>query len=194
MMNLETVLRTVSPHFLNLSERIFAYGPQGKLVLRNLEEHWFAHCVTMSRHNVFLYDGNIADTLHLLRRTKADVTPFALATFATSKTTWNESALPAGGKISSHRIAKLKMLVDASESTNLLHKIQRERKVWWRKLAQYPSRFVLAEAKKARNVDVTDIEARFPFGSVAVETITHHSDTRKLFPQVEQSRVFFGNF
>lgn len=182
-MSLETVLRAVGPHFLNLSERMFVYGPQGKLLLRNLEEHWFAHCVTMPHYNVFLCDA-IADTLQLLRSNSLDVLPFALATLATSKSVWNESLLSAGGKVSSHRIAKVNVFVDASDSKSLLHKKQRERKVWWRKLAQSPSRFVLAEAKKMRNLDMVEIEAQFPFGNITVETITHYPGVRKLYPQV----------
>ncbi|CAL1687414.1 unnamed protein product [Lasius platythorax] len=184
-MSLEAVLRAISPHFVNLSERILAYGPQGKLLLRNLEEHWFAHCVTMPRHNVFPCDS-IADTLQLLRSNSLDdQLPFALATLAAmSKSAWNESL----ARVSSHRIVKVNVIVDASESKSLLHKKQRERKVWWRKLAQCPSRFVLAEARKARNLDVTEIEAQFPFGNITVETITYYPGIRKLYPQTEGSK------
>lgn len=183
-MSLEAVLRAISPHFLNLSERVFAYGPQGKLLVKNLEEHWFAHCVTMPQHNVFPCDA-IADTLQFLRSNSMDDSlPFALATLATmSKSTWNETLLSA--KMSSHRIAKINMMVDAAESKNLLHKKQRERKVWWRKLAQCPSRFVLTEARKAKNLDVMEIEAQFPFGNITVETITYYPGIHKLYPQTE---------
>lgn len=182
-MSLEAVLKAVGPHFLNLSERMFVYGPQGKLLLKNLEEHWFMHCVTMPHYNVYPCD-TIADTLQLLRSNSMDVLPFALATLATSKSVWNESLLSAGGKLLSHRTAKVNVFVDASDSKSLLHKKQRERKVWWRKLAQSPSRFVLAEAKKTRNLDVMEIEARFPFGNIIVETVTHYPGVRKLYPQV----------
>lgn len=183
-MSLEAILKTISPHFLNLSERGFIYGPQGKLLLRNLEEHWFAHCITMPRYNVFPCD-TIADTLQMLRSNLMDdVLPFALATLATSKNTWNESLLSANGKVSSQKTAKINVIVEASESKNLLHKKQRERKVWWRKLAQNPSRFTLAETKKTKNLDVTEIEAQFPFGNITVETITHYPGVRKLYPQV----------
>lgn len=188
MMNLEAVLKAIGPHFLNLSERMFAYGPPGKLLLKNLEEHWFAHCVTMPHYNVFLCD-TIADTLQLLRSNSMDdVLPFALATLATSKSPWNEALLSTTGKIPSHRTAKINVFVDASDGKSLLHKKQRERKVWWRKLAQHPSRFVLAEAKKTRGLDVTEIEARFPFGNIIVETITHYPSVRKLYPQAENNK------
>ncbi|XP_011329074.1 DNA polymerase subunit gamma-2, mitochondrial isoform X1 [Ooceraea biroi] len=185
-MNLEAILRIASPHFLNLCERIFTYGPQGKLLLRNLEEHWYTHCVTMPRYNVFPCD-TIADTLQLLRSSSMDSAPFALAVIATSRSAWNEPLLPAG-RVSSHKIAKVNVIVDASESKSLLQRKQRERKVWWRKLVQSPSRFVLAEAKKAKGFDVTEIEAQFPFGNITVETITHYPGMRKLFPQTENSK------
>ncbi|XP_071554246.1 DNA polymerase subunit gamma-2, mitochondrial [Temnothorax nylanderi] len=187
-MSLEAVLKAVGPHFLSLSERMFVYGPQGKLLLRNLEEHWFTHCVTMPHYNVFPCDV-IVDTLQLLRSNSMDeVLPFALATLATSKSGWNESLLSAGGRIPSHRTAKINVFVDAPDAKSLLHKKQRERKVWWRKLAQHPSRFVLAEAKKTRNLDVTEIEARFSFGNIIVETITHYPGVRKLYPQAENNK------
>lgn len=183
-MSLEGILKTIGPHFLNFSERGFAYGPQGKLLLRNLEEHWFAHCVTMPRYNVFLCDA-IADTLQMLRSNSMDnVLPFALATLVTSKNTWNESLSSINGRVLSHKTTKINVIVEASESKNLLHKTQRERKVWWRKLAQNPSRFTLAETKKTKNLDVTEIEAQFPFGNITVETITHYPGVRKLYPQV----------
>ncbi|XP_018358071.1 PREDICTED: DNA polymerase subunit gamma-2, mitochondrial [Trachymyrmex cornetzi] len=185
-MSLEAVLKTVGSHFLSLSERIFLYGPQGKLLLRNLEEHWFSHCVTMPHYNVFPCD-TIADTLQQLRSNSMDMLPFALVTLGTSKSVWNESLLSVG-KVPSHRIAKINVFVDASDSKDLLHKKQRERKVWWRKLAQHPSRFVLAEAKKTRNLDVTEIEAQFPFGNIIVETITHYPGVRKLYPQTENNK------
>lgn len=186
------MLKIVSPHFLALSERGFAYGPQGRLLLRNLEEHWYAHCVTMPRYNVFPCDAPIGDALQLLRDCSLDDdVPFALAALATSKSAaWNESqSHEIGCRVTSHRTAKVNVIVDASESKNLLHKKQRERKVWWRKLAQCPSRFVLAEAKRARNLDAMEIQARFPFGSITVETIAHYpGGVRKLYPQV---RCFF---
>lgn len=183
-MNLEALLKAIGPHFLSLSERMFMYGPQGKLLLRNLEEHWFAHCVTMPHYNVFPCDV-ITDTLQLLRSNSMDeVLPFALATIATSKSVWNESLLPVANKAPSHRIARINVFIDASDSKRLLHKKQRERKVWWRKLAQYPSRFMLTETKKMRNLDVTEIEAQFPFGNIIVETITHYPNIPKLYPQV----------
>lgn len=184
------MLRAVGPHFLSLSERTFAYGPQGRLLLRNLEEHWFSHCVTMPSYNVFPCDA-IPDALQLLRSNSMDdVLPFGLAALATSKSAWNESLLleTAGGKVPSHRTARINVFVDASDAKGLLHRMQRERKVWWRKLAQHPSRFVLAEAKKTRNLDVTEIEARFPFGNVTVETITHYPGVRKLYPQTENNK------
>ncbi|XP_018342994.1 PREDICTED: DNA polymerase subunit gamma-2, mitochondrial [Trachymyrmex septentrionalis] len=186
-MSLEAVLKTVGSHFLSLSERMFVYGSQGKLMLKNLEEHWFSHCVTMPHYNVFPCD-TIADTLQQLRSNSMDMLPFALATLGTSsKSVWNESLLSVG-KVPSHRIAKINVFVDASDSKDLLHKKQRERKVWWRKLAQHPSRFVLAEAKKTRNLDVTEIEAQFPFGNIIVETITHYPGVRKLYPQTENNK------
>lgn len=186
-MSLEAVLRIVSPYFLALSERGFTYGPQGRLLLRNLEEYWFTHCVTMPPYNVFPCDSSISDALQLLQSLSMDKdVPFALATLITTKNlAWNEALLnDTGYRVASHRTAKINIIADALDSKNLLHNKQRERKVWWRKFAQCPSRFVLAEAKKVKNLDVTEIQARFPFGNITVETITHYPVTRKLYPQV----------
>lgn len=186
-MSLEAVLKIVSPHFLALSERGFVYGPQGKLLLKNLEEHWFAQCVTKPRYNVFPYDPPINDALQMLQDCSLnnDV-PFALATLASSKNAaWNEPLLnEVDRRVTSHRTAKINMFVDASESKNLLHKAQRERKGWWNKLVQCPSRLVLTEAKKVKNTDVTEIQAQFPFGNITLETIAHYPSIRKLYPQV----------
>lgn len=182
-MKLECILKTISPHFLNLSKRGLIYGPQGKLLLKNFEEHWFSHCVTMPRYNVFLSD-TIGDTWQFLQHNSMDEIPFAFASVTTSRNTWNDSLLSLGYKVSSQRIAKISMITDTLESKNLLHKKQRERKVWWRRLAQCPSRFVLTEAKKIKNQDTMEIEAQFPFGNITVETITHYPAIRKLYSQV----------
>lgn len=189
-MSLEVVLRIVNPCFLALTERGFTYGPQGRLLLRNLEEYWFMHCVTMPPYNVFPCDTSISDALQQLQSSSMgkDV-PFALATLSTAKnTTWNEPLLNnTSYRVASHRTAKINVITDALDSKNLLHNKQRERKIWWRKFAQCPSRFVLAEAKKVKNLDVTEIQARFPFGNITVETIAHYPVTRKLYSQVWDS-------
>ncbi|XP_014483470.1 PREDICTED: DNA polymerase subunit gamma-2, mitochondrial-like isoform X2 [Dinoponera quadriceps] len=191
-MSLEAVLKTVSPYFLALSERGFTYGPQGRLLLRNLEEYWFTYCVTMPPYNVFPCDTSMSDTLQQLQSTSmAKDVPFALVTLTTTKNVgaWNESLVnDISYRVGSHRIAKINVITDALNSKSLLHNKQRERKVWWRKFAQCPSRFVLAEAKKVKNLDVTEIQARFPFGNITVETITHYPVTRKLYPQTESSK------
>ncbi|KAG5309620.1 GATC amidotransferase, partial [Acromyrmex insinuator] len=151
-------------------------------ILRNaavLEEEYFVAPLTTSKGK--------KNTLQQLRSNSMDMLPFALVTLGTSKSVWNESLLSVS-KVLSHKIAKINVFVDASDSKDLLHKKQRERKVWWRKLAQHPSRFVLAEAKKTRNLDVTEIEAQFPFGNIIVETITHYPGIRKLYPQTENNK------
>lgn len=163
------------------------YKPLGRLLLRNLEEYWFMHCVTMAPYNVFSCDTSISDALQQLQSFSMDKdVPFGLAMFTTIKNVmWNESLLnDTDYRVTSHRIAKINVIADVLNSKNLLYNKQRERKIWWCKFAQCPSRFVLAEVKKVKNFDVTEIQARFPFGNITVETITHYPITCKLYPQV----------
>ncbi|KAG7189431.1 hypothetical protein KM043_017133 [Ampulex compressa] len=105
------------------------------------------------------------------------------------KHVWNQSLIPANNKVPSHKTAKVAVMTDKTESKELFHRVQKEHKTWWRKLAQDPSRFRLTEEKKIRNLDSVDIEAQFPFGNITVETIIYHHDPRKLFTQVENGKI-----
>ena len=55
-MNIGNILKELSSHFISLTKCGLKYGPQGKMLLRNLEEQWFLNCITMSRYNIFLSD------------------------------------------------------------------------------------------------------------------------------------------
>lgn len=186
-MNITHVLKELSAHFLTVTESGFKYGPQGKMLLKNLEEHWFLHCITMSRYNVFLSD-EIHDTLNFITKTEMSDVPFGLATIKNSKNYWAQNMLTIQ-KSNVHKIAEIAIFNSDTETKDLFHKIQKERKIWWRRLAQYPSRFKLTEAKRVKNCDVIDIEAQFSFGNLIVEKITYHTDVQKLFSQVPY--IFF---
>lgn len=178
-MNLEAILKRLSTCFLKLDTG-FEYGPQGRLLFRNIENLWFHHCVTTSRYNVFLSRSDeFSKTIQDLKNAKIDALPFGLAAFENSKIAWNHSLLNSGSKGIPHKIAKVVTLNDGLSTKDLFHKKQRERKAWWRKLSHQPSRFVLSEAKKSKNNEVIDIKAQYPFGDIVVETITYQRDVRK---------------
>lgn len=181
-MNITRVLKELSPHFVSLTEQGLVYGPQGKMIVRNLEEHWFLHCVTMSPYNIFLSDEH-SDTLDFITKTATSDVPFGLARVKSCKDSWNRDILTRF-KLNLHKIADIAIFNNDTETKDLFHKVQKQRKIWWRRLAQYPSRFVLTEVKKAKNHDLIDIEAQFPFGNITMERITHYRDIQKLFPQV----------
>lgn len=183
-MKLESVLLKLNACFLKL-ESGFQYGPQGRLLLRNVENLWFQYCVTMSRYNVFLSGTDkFVKTIQDLKDSRIDTLPFGVAALENSKTAWNQSLVNFGNKGIVHKVAKVVTFIEGSNIKDLFHKKQRERKAWWRKLVQQPSRFFLSEAKKGKNNEVINIEAQFPFGNITVETISYQPDVRKLFLQV----------
>lgn len=186
-MNIANILKELSGHFISLTEYGLKYGPQGKMLLKNLEEQWFLHCITMSRYNIFLSDES-NNTLNFIIKTEMSDIPFGLAKIENSKNYWTSDLLPMK-KSNIHRIVETTIFQNDTETKDLFHNIQKERKIWWRKLAQFPSRFKLTEEKKIKNCNVVDIEAQFPFGNVVVEKIAYHTDVRKLFSQV--SYIFF---
>ena len=186
-MNITRVLKELSPHFISLTEQGLMYGPQGKMIVRNLEEHWFLHCVTMSPYNIFLSD-EYSDTLDFITKTATSDIPFGLARVKSCKDSWNRDILTKF-KLNLHKIAEIAIFNNDTETKDLFHTVQKQRKIWWRRLAQYPSRFVLTEVKKAKNHDLIDIEAQFPFGNITVERITHYMDIQKLFPQIDNKQV-----
>lgn len=182
-MNIKNILKELSTNFISLTKHGLQYGPQGKMLSRNLEHHWFLHCVTMSRYNVFLSD-KIINTINFITKTEMGDIPFGLATIGKSKNDWNQSIIPSNCGFKLHRTAEVSIFDNNIEIKDLYHKLQKERQIWWCKVAQSPSRFKITESKKIRNFNVVEIEAQFSFGSIVVERITYHTDVRKLFSQV----------
>lgn len=159
---MEKVLSSLGPSFVKLSERSFVYGAQGNLLRRNIEAHWFQHCITMSRCNVFLASVESSPTCGY---------PVGFATIEDTRSTWNQTNKPL-----SQRLAKVVLLHDITDEKDLFYRKQRERKLWWRKLARNPSTFDLTEIKRLKNKDMIEIEARLPFGNLTVETLSFKQD------------------
>ncbi|XP_028520306.2 DNA polymerase subunit gamma-2, mitochondrial [Apis cerana] len=189
-MNIINILKELSPHFINFTTQGLKYGPQGKMLLKNLEEQWFLHCITMSRYNMFLSD-EFNDTINFITSTEMSDIPFGLATIKNSKYQWDSNILSIQ-KSNYHRTAETAIFNNDAETKDLFYKIQKERKIWWRKLAQNPSRFKLSEAKKIKNYTIVDIEAQFSFGNLTLERITYHTDVQKLFSQVNSKKDFIN--
>ncbi|KAI4499738.1 hypothetical protein M0802_004994 [Mischocyttarus mexicanus] len=159
------------------------------MLLRNLEAHWFLHCITMSPYNVFLTTNDmIKHTLKVLDNMNINEMPYGLGIIEDTKTSWNQSILPKECKMSSHKIAKTITFVYNDQSKDLFYKKQRERKMWWRKLTQNPSRFLLTESRKLKNREIIDIEVSFPFGNIVVESIIYQRDVQKLFSETTNSK------
>ncbi|XP_050476798.1 DNA polymerase subunit gamma-2, mitochondrial isoform X2 [Bombus huntii] len=160
-MNIGNILKELSSHFISLTECGLKYGPQDEF----------------------------NQTLNFVIKTEMSDIPFGLASIKNSKDYWDSNLLSIQ-KSNSHRIAATNIFNNNTETKDVFHKIQKERKIWWRRLAQYPSRFKLTEAKKIKGCNVVDIEAQFPFGNVIVEKITYHTDVQKLFSQVDSKKDF----
>ena len=183
-LGVEKILKTLGCGFLNFGEKGFFYGPQGRLLRRNVESVWFEKCVTAAPYNVFLtsYD-KVGESLENLQ--ESETQPFGLAVIEDTKTLWNQTFFPPECKSINHRIAKVTVVTDDSQAKDTFHRKQRERKVWWRKFSRNPSRFALTEAKKiGKNREVIDIVAKFEFGDVVLESIVWQQDARKNYPQV----------
>ena len=179
------VLKELSANFISLAEHGLVYGPQGRMLLKNLEDHWLLHCVTMSRYNTFLSEKCVNDFNFVTKTGMSDI-PFGLAKIKSSRNDWNQSIVPTVSKLNHHKTAEIYVFNNNIETKDLYHKVQKERKIWWRKLAQNPSKFKVTEPRKIKNVDLVDIEARFSFGTVTVERIAYHTDVRKLLAQIDK--------
>uniref|UniRef100_A0A0C9RMJ2 Polg2 protein n=1 Tax=Fopius arisanus TaxID=64838 RepID=A0A0C9RMJ2_9HYME len=180
-MTLEKILEDVGSAFLKL-ERGFLFGPQGRLLRRNVEELWYRYCVVMPPYNVFLsaIDG-MSETLGTLQRVGAGEKPFGIAALEESKSCWNGETLSEAYKLP-HRVGRVTVVASATEGKDLFHRKQRERKVWWRKFSREPKRFQFAEAKRStKNKEIIDIEAHFSFGKLLVESISHQQDVKRIF-------------
>lgn len=179
------ILQHINSCFLNLGEQGFVYGSQGKMLMRNIENHWYLHNVIIPRYNVFLTDNDkIPSTLQNLKKISITNLPFAFAILENTKVLWNHLLVPPDTKITSHKIARVAIFGDVLSSKDLFHRKQRERKVWWRRLCRQPSRFIYEEAKKNKNNDIIEIKAQFPFGDITVESIIYQHHLQKSFFEV----------
>ncbi|XP_031838573.1 DNA polymerase subunit gamma-2, mitochondrial [Nomia melanderi] len=186
-MSITQILREISANFINFTEHSFIYGPQGKMLLRNLEEHWFLHAITMSSYNIFLSE-KFTDSLNFITKNPMGKIPFGLATIKDSKTSWNENIEPVASNLKHHKTMEIVIFENNINAKNLYHKMQKERKAWWRRLAQKPSRFKITETKKVDNFDLVDIEAQFPYDTITVEKIAYHTDVHKLLTQIDNKK------
>ncbi|XP_006814771.1 DNA polymerase subunit gamma-2, mitochondrial-like [Saccoglossus kowalevskii] len=63
-----------------------------------------------------------------------------------------------------------------SVATKWMNVWQRERIIWWRKFAGYPSKFHLTDIKMTETQQTVDIQYEFPWGVDSVEIITNRGD------------------
>ncbi|XP_035741050.1 DNA polymerase subunit gamma-2, mitochondrial-like isoform X2 [Vespa mandarinia] len=159
-MSIEHVLKTIGTTFINFSKNGFTYGLQDR----------------------------IKHTVQVLNNMNINEIPYGLAMIEDSKTSWNQLIWPLEYKVTSHKIAKAITFAHNSQSKDLFYKKQRERKMWWRKLSQNPSRFLLTESRKLKNREIIDIEVLFPFGNIIVESIIYQHDVHKLFVEATNSK------
>lgn len=181
---MDHILKIIGTTFMTFSKNGFTYGSQGNMLFRNVEAHWFQHCITKSQYNVFMTTTDkLKHTLKVLNDMNINDLPYGLAMIEDSKVVWNQFILPPDCKMTSHKIAKTNTFIHKTHSKDLFYKKQRERKMWWRKLTQNPSRFVLTELRGQKNRDIIDIEVRFPFGNVIVESVIYQRDLQKLLAE-----------
>ncbi|KAL7288678.1 hypothetical protein TKK_0017405 [Trichogramma kaykai] len=190
---MKKILNILGPTFLSFKEFGFAYGLQGSLVRRNLEKLWFQHCITMAKHNVFfIHSNNLMSNINDISDVGLDNVPFGIAEIDEVKNTWNESIPILNSRSISHRVAKITTVYESDDSIisvkDLFYKKQRERKSWWRKISENPSIYFMSEIKRDKGKEYAEIEARFPFGNIVVETLNFKNSAKKLLPSVENSQ------
>ncbi|XP_057321284.1 DNA polymerase subunit gamma-2, mitochondrial [Microplitis mediator] len=187
-MTVDKILKNLGSNFLSL-DKGFVFGPQGKLLRRNLENFWFRSSIIMPPYNVFLTSPDkICETLENLKTLGIEEKPLGVATIEESKNSWNSEIINAYPKLNTHRTGTVTIITDTNEGKELYHKTQRERKVWWRKFSREPSRFKFTDSKKInKNKDSTEIVVDFSFGPIVIETISHQKDVKKFNNQIEMN-------
>lgn len=188
-MSIQQVLKAIGPRFINITEQGFIYGPQGKMILKNVEKEWYIHNVKKSQFNVCL-SPNTLDTTKCFSKKPMNDIPFGTAGIESSNLPWNSiETLPCHAI--EHRLAKLNIIDWKITAKDTFRKFQRQRKVWWHKLSQWPSRFKFIEEESKEDLNIVKIQAEFPFGSLTVETITHYKNVDNNFPTVHNGRKDF---
>ncbi|KAF7994213.1 hypothetical protein HCN44_001346 [Aphidius gifuensis] len=185
-MIIKNIINNIGSSFLKLDKK-FIYGFNGELLCRHMEKLWFNKCITMPAYNVTYLrtSDNINDTLNDIKKFGIINKPLGIGVIEETKNLWNHDIIEPTKSLV-HKTGKVTIITDSSDGKNLYHKLQRERKIWWRKLSREPSRFKLTEVKKIKTtIDSVEIKAHFPFGSILVETINYQQEPRKFFSKIE---------
>ncbi|KAJ8682701.1 hypothetical protein QAD02_018493 [Eretmocerus hayati] len=148
----------------------------------------------MSKYNVFqIFPNTLSTSLQDLVDVGLDSVPYGIAEIEEVKNSWNQHLVPLGSKSIQHRIAKLTTVYESDDAVSsvkdLFYTKQRERKSWWRRISENPSIYHLSELKKERGKEFIEIEARFPFGNIVVETIHFKRNAKNFFKDENSSNL-----
>lgn len=172
-MKAKQILSTLGKGFVTATGTEFVYGPLGWLLLRNIEDNWWKHCVVSVKYNVYPTKiSKISRTLQYLKDTKSDGLPFGLASIETVEDYLTQNSALGLPLPSLQRIMKVMTFGEKNSAKDLFYRIQRERKAWWRKFSNNPSRFIVINSEEDKDQDIMNIKAQFPSEDLIVEVIS----------------------
>ncbi|XP_046611013.1 DNA polymerase subunit gamma-2, mitochondrial [Neodiprion virginianus] len=173
MMKANKILSLLGTDFLTVSETEFIYGPSGRFLLRNVEDVWWKYCVVSEKYNVYPTQiSQVSRTLRYLRDSRCDGLPFGLASIETTENDQRQSKMldlplpPLCTRMS------VMTFGEKTSAKDLFYRKQRERKAWWRKFSNNPSRFVTTNSEKNENREVMSIQAHLPSQDLSVEVVS----------------------
>ncbi|XP_046738881.1 DNA polymerase subunit gamma-2, mitochondrial [Diprion similis] len=172
-MKANKILSALGTDFLTVSETEFIYGPSGQFLRRNVEDVWWKYCVVSEKYNVYPAQiSQISRTLRYLKDSRSDGLPFGLASIETTQNDNQHSKMldlplpPLCTRMS------VMTFGEKNSAKDLFYRKQRERKAWWRKFSNNPSRFVATNSEKNENREVMSIQAHLPSQNLTVEIVS----------------------
>lgn len=163
----------------NLHPEVFKIGPTGNLLKENLRQEWFYSMVINRDCSIFLNDNSFKNTFHFAKEICTEKLPFGIAEVVEEQLNIYKDQISIKNNdfrslIPYNReILICTMFIPPSNSIQIFHQLQKQRKMWWRKFSANPGRYSLSDIqidKQSKNQSV-EIHAKYEWCDLPIEQI-----------------------
>ncbi|XP_028142532.1 DNA polymerase subunit gamma-2, mitochondrial [Diabrotica virgifera virgifera] len=188
--------KTVLPNY-NIDQ--FKIGPLGLLLCQNINTEWLYHTLINKELTVCPNEGDIDNTYNFVKILCSSKLPFGITdvnkqkkSFTTDEIVEYYKNASKGEKVSFENLLrheedvflKFTIFVSPSDSTQMFHQWQKQRRIWFRKFSAAPGRYLLSDIKNVENtIQTVDITAKYSWGTQLLETITLNREDKNFTNQ-----------
>ncbi|XP_044760094.1 DNA polymerase subunit gamma-2, mitochondrial [Coccinella septempunctata] len=169
-------------------------GLPGALLEENLKREWFDNFLNSKEIPVFYNKGDFKDTYIQAKKLMMNVMPFGIIELKSfvNKSRNKENSLLIGtdsselsSSFSDYFMNDSRLLytifLPPTTANQSFHQIQRQRKIWWRKISASPGRYTLGDIQNGETTldasySSVNIYAKYPWGNQLLESIKSYSN------------------